>query len=238
MRPARVHSWNISPDEATAIQNNLREKVVVSPINKDIHHIGGTAVTFNTTNNTIHAALSVLSYPDMTLVEQRGVSQEIRFDYISGLLAFREGAPLMSLFRKTDQDMDVVLFHSHGQAHPRKFGLASHLGVLLDVPSIGVSNKILVGHHEHLSEEQYSESHIVYDNERIGAALRSKENTKPIYISVGHKADLSSSTELIKKLVKKYRLPEPIRLSQLAADQQKEGRQVDMKKKRGQTSLF
>ena len=144
----------------------------------------------------------------------------------------------MSLFRKTDQDVDVILFHSHGQAHPRRFGLASHLGVLLDIPSIGVSNKILVGHYEHLSEERYSESHIVYDKEIIGVSLRSKENKKPIYISIGHRVDLSSSTELIKVLVKKYRLPEPIRLSRLAADQQKDGNLVNMKKKSGQTSLF
>ena len=238
MKPARVHSWNISPDEATAIQNNLREKVIVSPINKEVHYVGGTAVTFDTNNNIIHAALSVLSYPDLELVEQRGISQEIRFDYISGLLAFREGAPLMSLFRKIGQAVDVVLFHSHGQAHPRRFGLASHLGVLLDVPSIGVSNKILVGSYEHLSEERYSESQIIYNDETIGVSLRSKENTKPIYISVGHRVDLSSSTELIKGLVKKYRLPEPIRLSRLAADQQKDGNLVDMKKKSDQTSLF
>jgi len=238
MKPARVHSWNISPNEATAIQDNLREKVIVSPINKEVRHVGGTAVTFDTNNNIIHAALSVLSYPGLELVEQIGISQEIRFDYISGLLAFREGAPLMSLFRKIAQDIDVVLFHSHGQAHPRRFGLASHLGVLLDVPSIGVSNKILVGHYEYLSEEQYSESQIVYDDETIGVSLRSKEKTKPIYISVGHRVDLSSSTELIKGLVKKYRFPEPIRLSRLAADQQKDGNLVDMKKKSGQTSLF
>ena len=135
MKPVRFHSWNISPNEAIAIQNNLSKKIVFSPVSNDIQYIGGTAVAFDSEKNIIHAALTILKYPSLELVEQNGVSQEITFDYISGLLTFREGAPLMSLFRKTSQDIDLIVFHSHGQSHPRKFGLASHLGVLLDIPS-------------------------------------------------------------------------------------------------------
>ena len=143
MKPVRFHSWNISPNEAIAIQNNLREKIVFSSIGNDIQYIGGTAVAFDAGKNIIHAALTILKYPTLEVVEQNGISQEITFDYISGLLTFREGAPLMSLFRKTSQEINLIVFHSHGQSHPRKFGLASHLGVLLDVPSIGVSITII-----------------------------------------------------------------------------------------------
>ena len=238
MKPVRFHSWNISPNEAIAIQSNLRKKIIFSPTNEDIRFIGGTAVAFDAGKNIIHAALTVLKYPSLEIVEQNGVSQEITFDYISGLLTFREGAPLMSLFRKTDQDIDLIVFHSHGQSHPRRFGLASHLGVLLDVPSIGVSNKMLAGSHDHLSQQKYSEKPILLNGETIGMALRSKESKKPIYVSIGHRSDLTSAVKMTKQLVKKYRLPEPIRLAQLAANQQKEGGTVDVMIESGQESLF
>ena len=144
----------------------------------------------------------------------------------------------MSLFRKTDQDIDLIVFHSHGQSHPRRFGLASHLGVLLDVPSIGVSNKMLAGSHDHLSQQKYSEKPILLNGETIGMALRSKESKKPIYVSTGHRSDLTSAVKLTKQLVRKYRLPEPIRLAQLAANQQKEGGVIDLVTESGQESLF
>ena len=238
MKPVRFHSWNVDPSEAEAIQNNLRQKVITMPITNDVRYIGGTAVSIDTGNNRIHAALTVLSYPALELIEQNGISQDMRFDYVSGLLTFREGAPLMSLFRKTNQDMDLVLFHAHGQAHPRRFGLASHLGVLLDVPSIGVSNKILIGRCGHLPNEKFSETPIVDGSESVGVALRSKESKKPIFISVGHKTDLDSSVRLVKNLVKKYRTPEPIRLAQLAANQKKDGENIDIETNIGQGSLF
>ena len=238
MKPVRFHSWNISPNEAIAIQNNLRRKIIFSPVDEDIRFVGGTAVALDAEKSIIHAALTILKYPSLEIVEQKGVSQEMTFDYISGLLTFREGAPLMSLFRKTDQDIDLIVFHSHGQSHPRRFGLASHLGVLLDVPSIGVSNKMLAGSHDHLSQQKYSEKPILLNGETIGMALRSKESKKPIYVSTGHRSDLTSAVKLTKQLVRKYRLPEPIRLAQLAANQQKEGEVIDLVTKSGQESLF
>ena len=238
MKPVRFHSWNISPNEAIAIQNNLRRKIIFSPVDEDIRFVGGTAVALDAEKSIIHAALTILKYPSLEIVEQKGVSQEMTFDYISGLLTFREGAPLMSLFRKTDQDIDLIVFHSHGQSHPRRFGLASHLGVLLDVPSVGVSNKMLAGSHDHLSQQKYSEKPILLNGETIGMALRSKESKKPIYVSTGHRSDLTSAVKLTKQLVRKYRLPEPIRLAQLAANQQKEGGVIDLVTESGQESLF
>jgi len=157
---------------------------------------------------------------------------------MSGLLTFREGAPLMSLFKKVSQNLDLVLFHSHGQAHPRRFGLASHLGVLLDIPSIGISNKILVGHYTGLSNEKFSVEPIIDGSESVGMALRSRENKNPIFISIGHKVDLDSSVGLVKSLVRQYKAPEPIRLAQLFANKQKDGEDIDIKMDVGQESLF
>ena len=238
MKPVRFHSWNVDPIEAEAIQNNLRQKVLTFPIKNDIQYIGGTAVSIDTVSNMVHAALVVLNYPSLEPIEQHGISQEMRFDYTPGLLTFREGAPLMSLFRRVSQNLDLVLFHSHGQAHPRRFGLASHLGVLLDVPSIGISNKILIGHHAQLSNEKFSIEPIIDGSESVGMALRSREDKNPIFISIGHKADLDSSIGLVKSLVRKYRTPEPIRLAQLSANKQKDGEDIDIKMNVGQESLF
>ena len=238
MKPVRFHSWNVDPIEAEAIQNNLRQKVLTLPIKNNIKYVGGTAVSIDAVNNMIHAALVVLGYPGLEPVEQYGVSQEMRFDYMSGLLTFREGAPLMSLFKKVSHNLDLVLFHSHGQAHPRRFGLASHLGVLLDIPSIGISNKILVGRHAGLSNEKFSVEPIIDGSESVGMALRSRENKNPIFISIGHKVDLDSSVRLVKSLVGQYKAPEPIRLAQLFANKQKDGEDIDIKIDVGQESLF
>ena len=238
MKPVRFHSWNVDPIEAEAIQNNLRQKVLTLPIKNEIKYVGGTAVSIDAANNMVHAALVVLGYPGLEPIEQYGVSQEMRFDYMSGLLTFREGAPLMSLFRRVSQNLDLVLFHSHGQAHPRRFGLASHLGVLLDIPSIGISNKILVGRYARLSNEKFSVQPIMDGSELVGMALRSRENKNPIFISIGHKADLDSSVGLVKSLVRQYKAPEPIRLAQLFANKQKDGEDIDIKMDVGQESLF
>ena len=238
MKPVRVHSWNVSPDEASVIQINLRNKVKVTALQDALHLVAGTAVAFDPGYDTIHAAIVILRYPEMELVEQYGVSEEIRFPYVSGLLAFREGPPLMHLIRKIQHQPNVILFHAHGQAHPRKFGLASHLGVLLDVPTIGVSTRILVGHHGELDNERGDQAPIIYKEQQIGTVLRSKNNVKPVYVSVGHKTDLSSAVEIALGCVTRYRLPEPLHLAQLAVKMQKYEQLIDLNKTEKQTTLF
>ena len=238
MKPVRVHSWNVSPDEASVIQINLRNKVKVTALQDALHLVAGTAVAFDPGYDTIHAAIVILRYPGMELVEQYGVSEEIRFPYVSGLLAFREGPPLMHLIRKIHHQPNVILFHAHGQAHPRKFGLASHLGVLLDVPTIGVSTRILVGQHGKLDNERGDQAPIIYKEQQIGTALRSRNNVKPVYVSIGHKTDLSSAVEIALGCVTRYRLPEPLHLAQLAVKMQKDEQLIDLNKTEKQTTLF
>ena len=238
MKPVRVHSWNVSPDEASVIQINLRNKVIVSALQDPVHLVAGTAVAFDPSYDTIHAAIVVLQYPGMELVEQYGISEEIRFPYVSGLLAFREGPPLMHLVRKIKHQPDVILFHAHGQAHPRRFGLASHLGVLFDVPAIGVSTRILVGQHTELDTEKGYQAPITYDGKNIGIALRSKNNVKPVYVSVGHKTDLNSAIEITMGCVTRYRRPEPLRMAQRAVNIQKDGQVINLDTGGSQTTLF
>ena len=141
MKPARVHSWNVSPDEATAIQMNLRPKVEVCDYERPVKLIGATAVAFDLSNDLVHAVVVTMQYPEMSIVEQFGITQEIRFPYMSGLLAFREGGPLIQCFHKIEKVPDVILFHAHGKAHPREFGL-SHMGVL-DTRPLGYQQSCL-----------------------------------------------------------------------------------------------
>ena len=238
MKPARVHSWNVSPDEATAIQMNLRPKVETCPYEGPFELIGATAVAFDPNNDVVHAAVVIMKYPEMSLIEQFGITQEIRFPYISGLLAFREGGPLIQLFHKIEKEPDLILFHAHGQAHPRAFGLASHLGVLFDIPSIGISTKLLVGHHKELNIEKGSHTPIIYQEQSIGAALRTREGVNPIYISVGHKTDLISSVKIVKDCTTHYQRPEPLRMAELAVAKQKSGQAIDSVQASTQTTLF
>ena len=219
MKPIRFHSWNVSPNEASAIQLNLRDKVVIQPLPEEIHLVAGTSVVHDPNTNTIHAALVVLRFPDMKLVERHGLSEEIIFPYVRGILAFREAPPIMKLMKRIQHIPDVVLFHSHGLAHPRRFGLASHLGVLFDVPSIGIADRVLIGF-------------------QVGLALRTKDDVQPVFISVGHKADLLTTMEFTLECSTHYRQPEPIRQAHLSAVSQRDGEKIDIDIGGDQSTLF
>ena len=240
MKPNRIHSWNITPKEAEAIQLNLIDKVKLTPYNDLFRRVGATAALFDPNKNTVYASVVVVDYPTFNIIEQYGMSAEIRFPYISGMLAFREGGLLMKLFRSVKCSIDIILFHAHGQAHPRKFGLASHIGVLLDLPSIGFSEKILIGQYKKTGTNKNDISPIIYNSEEIGAALVTKHGEKPVFISAGHNTDTNSSVKVVKQLVTNYRQPEPIRLARLAAKNHMLGHNIERinDKGAGQTSLF
>ena len=240
MKPSRIHSWNITPKEAEAVQINLKQKVSLVPYCEKFTFVAGTGVVFDPQKNMVRASVIVLRHPQFDIIEQYSASEEIRFPYISGMLAFREGAVLMKLFRKIVSSVDLVIFHGHGQAHPRKFGLASHLGVLLDVASIGVSDKILVGHYSKIGTAKGEVSKIFHESKEVGVALITKEGKKPVFISAGHKIDTKSSLNLVRQLVTNYRHPEPLRLANKAAKNFTSGKDVEIKRRivDGQTSLF
>ena len=238
MKPVRFHSWNVSPDEASAIQTNLRDKVEVQPLPGDINLIAGTSVTIDPNNDTIHAALVVLRFPDMELVERHGLSEEITFPYVRGLLAFREAPPIMTLMKRIQHKPDVILFHSHGLAHPRRFGLASHLGVLFDISSIGVADRVLVGYHDDIDSKKGHHAPLVHNEEEVGLALRTKEGVSPVFISVGHKADLLTTMVFTLECTTHYRRPEPIRQAHLAVVAQRNGESIDIDVGGDQATLF
>ena len=238
MKPTRFHSWNVSPEEASAIQLNLRDKVEVQPLPNDIELVCGTSISHDPNTNTVHVALVVSKFPAMELVECHSLSEETTFPYVSGLLAFREAPSLMTLLKRIQYQPDVILFHSHGLAHPRKFGLACHLGVLFNIPSIGVADRVLVGYHDNLPIEKGCYVPLKDNKQELGLVLRTKEDEIPIFVSVGHKSDLFTAMELTMKCITRYRHPEPIRQAQLAVRAQRDGENIDLEHGSNQASIF
>jgi deoxyribonuclease V len=211
------HDWNVTPQQAIALQNQLKSEVIYDkPLKLDsIRYVAG--VDTSVQNNISQAAVVVVSFPDLQPVETALAQVPTPFPYIPGLLSFREGPGLEAAFEKLQVEPDVFIFDGMGRAHPRRIGIATHLGLWLQKPTIGCGKSLLTGKYAEPGNEKGAYSDLVDKGEVIGAVLRTREGTKPVYISVGHLADLSTSIELIMRCTPKYRLPEPIRLAHNAA---------------------
>jgi deoxyribonuclease V len=223
MHIPHLHDWNISPGEAIALQKELATQLDTQH-RLDLNAIGlvaGVDVSVKTDlvtgNATSQAAVVVLSYPDMRVVETALAQMSTPFPYVPGLLSFREGPVLETAFAKLEAEPDVLIFDGMGRAHPRRIGIASHMGLWLQKPTIGCGKTLLTGKYTEPPNERGAYSDLIDRNEVIGAVLRTKANVKPVYISVGHLADLATSVELIMRCTSKYRLPDPIRAAHNAA---------------------
>ncbi|MEP7285560.1 MAG: deoxyribonuclease V [Chloroflexota bacterium] len=211
------HDWNLSPSQAIMLQNQMVNEVIYDrPLNfSKIHLVAGVDVSVK--ENVSQAAVVVVSYPDLKPVETVLWQMATPFPYIPGLLSFREGPVLEDAFRKLQHVPDVLIFDGMGRAHPRRFGIASHLGVWLQKPTIGCGKTMFVGKYVEPPNERGSYSDLVDKGEIIGAILRTRTGVKPVYISVGHLANLPTAIDMVMNCTGKYRLPEPIRLAHNAA---------------------
>lgn len=223
MNIPHLHDWNISAAEAIALQKEMATKIDFHrPIDLDsIRLVAGVDTSVKTDPvtgiATSQAAVVVLSYPDMQVVETALAQMPTPFPYVPGLLSFREGPVLETAFAKLQAEPDVLIFDGMGRAHPRRIGIASHMGLWLQKPTIGCGKTLLIGHYAEPANERGAYSELIDKNEVIGAVLRTKFNVKPVYISPGHLADLATSVELIMRCTSKYRLPDPIRAAHNAA---------------------
>jgi deoxyribonuclease V len=223
MNIPHLHDWNISAAEAIVLQKEMATKIDFhSPIDLDaIRLVAGVDNSVKTDPitgiATSQAAVVVLSYPDMQVVETALAQMPTPFPYIPGLLSFREGPVLEAAFAKLQAEPDVLIFDGMGRAHPRRIGIASHMGLWLQKPTVGCGKTLLTGHYAEPPNERGAYSDLVDHGEVIGAVLRTKVNVKPVYISPGHLADLATSVELIMRCTSKYRLPDPIRAAHNAA---------------------
>ncbi|MEE9166181.1 MAG: deoxyribonuclease V [Candidatus Neomarinimicrobiota bacterium] len=218
MRHRNLHSWDVSVAEAKQIQERLRQKVVISPLTGTIDYVAGADVSFDRGSNVVHAAIVVLQFPDLSIVEKKGATEVVDFPYVPGLLAFREGPPVLSAWEKLKKKPDVILFDAHGFAHPRRFGLACHLGVILDVPSAGCAKSVLVGSYSEPGLTAGEFSPLLDGGEEVGAAVRTRDGVSPVFVTVGHRVDLASAIKLALNCVKGFRVPEPTRQAHLAVN--------------------
>jgi deoxyribonuclease V len=217
MRVERLHAWNVTVEQAKEIQNTLAKQVIQRNSLRSASLIAGLDVSVNRLGEATAAAV-VLSYPDLRLEEKTVARGKVTFPYIPGFLSFREVPLTLSVFEKLSLVPDLVIVDGQGIAHPRRFGLASHLGLFLNIPTIGCAKSHLYGHYQEPGTSIGNYEYIL-DNEKepIGAVLRTRERVKPLYVSTGHKITLSSAIEWVLHCCRGFRLPEPTRLAHLAS---------------------
>lgn len=215
MKVRNLHLWEVTTREARLIQEELRSKVVEAPLQKPITTIAGADVAYDKTTNRCFASVVVLSYPQLKILEKVRAQVASTFPYVPGLLSFREGPALVKAFEVLRTRPHLVIFDGQGRAHPNFFGLASHMGLLLDLPAIGCAKSRLVGKYEeeNLGKEKSSWVPLIYREQKVGVVLRTRKGIKPVFVSVGHKINLTAARKMVLSCCLNYRLPEPIRLA-------------------------
>ena len=212
MKLYHAHDWDITPKEAVALQRSLEPLVTEQPLALDrVETVAGLDVSVR--GDRVRAAIVVLQLPTLQVIDQAVWEGPVVFPYVPGLLSFREIPAILPALDQLRTEPDVFMLDAQGRAHPRRFGLACHLGVLLDKPALGVAKTILVGRHGALGEAKGSMADLVHRGEVVGRALRTRENVKPVYASVGHRVTLDDATALADRLATRYKLPQPTHLA-------------------------
>lgn len=211
----RRHRWNLAPRQAIALQRRLRAGLILRGGPRTPRLVAGADVAYAKERGRCYAAVVVLSLPDLRVVEEASAERAVTFPYVPGLLSFREGPAVLAALARLRCRPDLIMFDAQGYAHPRRFGLASHLGYVLDIASIGCAKSILVGEHAALGQRAGSFAWLVDHGERIGAALRSRAGVRPIYVSPGHHVGFRQALRLAQMTVDKFRVPEPTRLADI-----------------------
>jgi len=207
------HRWALTIEAAIAIQQQLRSEVVTTDQLDSIQHIAGVDVGFEAGGTVTRAAVVVLSFPDLQLQEQTIARRPTEFPYVPGFLSFREAPAILDALEQIKITPNLILCDGHGIAHPRRFGIACHLGVLTNLPTVGVGKSILVGTHAELATDRGTWQLLHHKNEIIGAALRTRVGVKPVYISPGHRISVQTAIDYVLGCTTKYRLPEATRLA-------------------------
>ena len=221
-----LHPWDITPAEAIDLQKRLVPDVIREGDPRDVRLVAAADVAFvdrplrqaqgrphRRQPSLARAAVVLLSYPQLAIVEQHVIEAPVAFPYVPGLLSFRETPVLALAFQELAGRPDLLLVDGQGYAHPRRCGIACHLGLLADIPTIGVAKSRLCGEHEPLPLEAGSRMPLIDGDEVIGLVLRTRQGVSPLYVSAGHRIGLSPAAEWVLRLCRGYRLPEPIRIA-------------------------
>ena len=225
MKVRNLHGWNVTCEEARKIQEDLREKLVLHDegVPGDIRLVAGADISYAKGEDLFYAAVVLMKFPELEIVEQSSLAERVAFPYIPGLLSFREGPVLLKAFEKLKMVPDVAIFDGQGIAHPRRIGLASHMGLFLAIPTIGCAKTRLVGTPRGETGNRPGDyTHLILNDDVVGAVVRTKMNVRPVFVSQGHKIGLERSIEIILASCRRYRLPEPTRKAHLAVNRIRE----------------
>lgn len=214
-----LHSWELTEEEAIALQEELRDLVELDDRLPEIERIAGVDASYDESRQRTRAAVAVLSFPGLELVDHAVAHLPTAFPYVPGLLSFREMPAVLAALEQLAQRPDLLLCDGQGYAHPRRFGLACHLGLWTDLPSIGVAKTRYVGQPGELAEELGHFSPLTDGDEVVGAAVRTRARVKPVYVSAGHRISLPTAVAWVLRATPRYRLPEPIRRAHRLAAQ-------------------
>lgn len=218
MRLRKLHSWDLTPREAMDLQKTLRSKIILEDRLTPLRYIAGADIAYSRHSlrgqpqGRTFGAVAVFTYPELQLIEESKVCDDTTFPYVPGLLTFREGPVILKAFRNLKQAPDLILFDGQGIAHPRGFGLASHMGLIINKPSIGCAKSHLYGRCTEPGKKRGDHSPILDENGAvIGALLRTRDRVAPVYVSQGHKVSLTTTIEIVLSCCRGYRIPQPIR---------------------------
>jgi deoxyribonuclease V len=217
MEISRRQDWRVTPARAREIQMELAAEVIRVGNVKSPCYVAGVDISVNRWAKTGTAAVVVLRYPKMEIIETRLITERVEFPYVPGLLSFREAPLILAACEKLTVTPDVVMVDGQGIAHPRRLGLASHLGLCLSLPTIGCAKSRLIGKHEEPGSAGGSYAELRDGGEVIGAVVRTRAGVKPLYVSIGHLIDLPAAVKWVLACCRGYRLPEPTRLAHMAA---------------------
>ena len=212
------HRWDVSPEEAIAIQNQLRSQLDLRSEPREIKTVAGIDVSYDKGSDVLFAAIVVLQLPHLQEIDTVGTSAVVPFPYVPGLLSFRECPAVLRAWEKLRVIPDCIMCDGQGVAHPRRFGIASHLGVWLDIPAIGCAKSLLVGTYEEPGSKRGSFLPLIHRKEQVGVILRTKDNTGPVFVSQGNKISLPQAIEIVLACGTKYRIPEPTRRAHLVVN--------------------
>lgn len=211
MKAVLAHSWDVSPAQARQIQLELRDRVELEDRVGKLHRIAGADAALDLQAGRVIAGVVIYRFPEMVEIERDWAEAPLNFPYIPGLLSFREMPAILAAFEKVHEPPDLIYYDGHGYAHPRRFGIACHLGVALDRPTIGCAKSRLIGEHEDPPAERGGWTPLEEREETIGAVVRTRSGVKPVYVSSGHRVGLERAVELALAVCDGYRIPRPTR---------------------------
>lgn len=226
-----LHPWNIPASQAIGVQADLVRQLSLHNDFDNIGIIAGADVALDPKTGLGYAAVVLLSYPSLEPIEVAVSKHKIEFPYVPGLLSFREGPILTEAFERLDKEPDLIFFDGNGVAHPRGLGIASHMGLVFDKPTIGVAKSKLLGNCKIPGRKEGDSSDLIYKGKKVGYAVRSKTGTAPIFVSPGHKIDYETALRLTLTCVDGLRVPKPTRLADAVAEAAKKGKEKDLIKK-------